>query len=295
MSNSTTGRLYADLDDLEARLMALVRTVPVLNREDDYGPVVIMAPRHWFASLSPEQQRAQLALRRDYERWIERVRLILRGAPDDLRRQLEEADTEWRQWLEMSRSWVLEPASDKNIARVKAVGDELRSLLRVVESDAATLLLVPDTNALLGAPDPVEYRATVDADTFTFVLLPTVLRELDQLKVLHRNPEVREKARKVVSRIKGWRTQGPLLRGVTVDQTITVVAVAEEPNVRSTLSWLDPDNADDRVVAGVLEVQVRYPSDRVVLVTGDINLQNKADAASIAVVDPPPALVDEAG
>lgn len=289
MSSSTAQRLVARLTDIEARLLELVRTVPVLEREDRGGPIVIIAPRHWFASLTPQQQRAQLTLRREYDRWIEHVRLILRGAPDDLQRQLDEADQEWRTWLEMKSSWVLEPASDKNAARVKSAGSDLRGLLSVVESDLETLLVIPDTNALLGAQDATQYRAAVAADTFTLVLLPTVLRELDELKMLHRNPDVREKAAKMVARIKGWRNQGPLLGGVTVDRTITVVAVAEEPNVKATLSWLDPDSADDRIVAGVLEVQVRHPSDRVVLVTGDINLQNKADAAAVEVVEPPAA------
>jgi predicted ribonuclease YlaK len=105
--------------------------------------------------------------------------------------------------------------------------------------------------------------------------------------VLHRNPDVREKAVKVIARIKGWRRQGSLLEGVTVDGTITVIAVAEEPNMRQTLSWLDSENADDRVIAGILELHARHPAERVILVSGDINLQNKADAASIEVVDPP--------
>ncbi len=80
-----------------------------------------------------------------------------------------------------------------------------------------------------------------------------------------------------------------MLDGVTIDRTISVVAIAEEPNVRSTLSWLDPDNSDDRIIAGVLEVQVRHPGDRVILVSGDVNLQNKADAAAIEILEPPTA------
>ena len=50
---------------------------------------------------------------------------------------------------------------------------------------------------------------------------------------------------------------------------------------RSTLKWLDEDNCDDRIIASVLEVQSSNPTARVVLVTGDINLLNKADVARI--------------
>jgi hypothetical protein len=93
---------------------------------------------------------------------------------------------------------------------------------------ADEVLVVPDTNALLDAPDPVPYRGCVDQDSFTFVLIPTVLGELDRLKIEHRNPDVREKAQKAITRIKGWRLQGSLLNGVTVDKLITVKALAAE-------------------------------------------------------------------
>jgi hypothetical protein len=87
---------------------------------------------------------------------------------------------------------------------------------------AAEILVVADTDALLTAPDPVAYRGHIGHDSFTFVLLPTVLGELDRLKIEHRNPDVREKAQKAITRIKGWRRQGPLLSGIKVDGSITV-------------------------------------------------------------------------
>jgi predicted ribonuclease YlaK len=103
--------------------------------------------------------------------------------------------------------------------------------------------------------------------------------------MLHRNQDVREKAKKVITRIKGWRAQGPLLDGVLVDKTIIVRALHNEPKVADSLSWLDADNADDRIVASVLHIQATSPSAHVILVTGDINLQNKADAAMIETVE----------
>ena len=54
-----------------------------------------------------------------------------------------------------------------------------------------------------------------------------------------------------------------------------------------TLGWLDPSNNDDRIIANALELQRTYPSDKVVLVTGDINLQNKAELAKLPYAEPP--------
>lgn len=73
--------------------------------------------------------------------------------------------------------------------------------------------LVPDTNCLIGTPDPTAYRAPIGEERFTFTLLPTILGDLDRLKFEHRNPDVRDKAKKTIDRIKGSRWQGSLADG----------------------------------------------------------------------------------
>ena len=53
----------------------------------------------------------------------------------------------------------------------------------------------------------------------------------------------------------------------------------------NTLSWLDSETKDDRIIANILSVQVEYLNAGITLITGDINLQNKADAAYIDVAE----------
>jgi len=72
-----------------------------------------------------------------------------------------------------------------------------------------------------------------------------------------------------------------------VDKTITVRASSREPDFKNTLSWLDKDNNDDRIVASVLAQQAEFPSAQVILVSGDINLPNKADVALIETAELP--------
>jgi predicted ribonuclease YlaK len=90
-----------------------------------------------------------------------------------------------------------------------------------------------------------------------------------------------------VRRIKGWRKQGSLHAGLTVHRNITIRAVAREPRMTESLSWLDPTNRDDRILASALELQAAEPSSHVVLVTADLNLQNKADAAHLPYEETP--------
>jgi predicted ribonuclease YlaK len=51
--------------------------------------------------------------------------------------------------------------------------------------------------------------------------------------------------------------------------------------------WPAGTPTDDRIIAAVLAVAAEHPAARVVLVTGDINLQNKADAAMLETADTP--------
>ncbi|MDP2766348.1 MAG: PIN domain-containing protein [Candidatus Methanoperedens sp.] len=63
--------------------------------------------------------------------------------------------------------------------------------------------------------------------------------------------------------------------------------IAQEPNFNETLHWLDSSNNDDRIIASVLEIQRANPSATVVLVTSDINHQNKAEMANLPFLEPP--------
>lgn len=147
--------------------------------------------------------------------------------------------------------------------------------------------LVPDTNALLFNPS-IENWTFPDLTRFVLVLTPAVLSELDEQKVNHRNPEVREKAERLIRQLKEYRRRGRLTDGVKlVHDAIHLVAVALEPDVSRSLPWLDPTNHDDRLIASTLDVMRRYSRSPVAIVTRDINLQNKAEVARIPTLEPP--------
>lgn len=279
---SIAARLQSDLDDLTDRIADLIRELPIqsLNR---YGSnVVIIAPAHYWGNASSKQLKDQLAIKRDYEEWFEILQSVFAKATDDLTRRIQKADGQLRQWIELSSNWSISYDRTTTEEKLRTDTELFSELLAVLDPNgSAEVILVPDTNAIVGQPDPIEYKTIASDDTFVFLLLPTVLAELDTLKINHRNPDFRKKVNKVVTRIKGWRNQGSLLDGVTVDRTITIRAVARDPDVKNTLTWLDENNQDDRIIASVLEMQSTYPNARVVLVTGDINLSNKAELARI--------------
>jgi hypothetical protein len=286
---STASRFRIQLSSVIAGLSDLIKAIPVRRFGERVTPgVVFMVPEFYFAERSPDQRATQLSLKRKYETMLAILTVILRGAPNDLIGQLEDADRQFRDWLELDGSWSVTPNPVQNAQKAEAAARPLEQILEVLDlASKDELILVPDTNSLLSADDPIEYRQAVDNDSFVFMLLPTVLGELDRLKVEHRNDVVREKARKVITRIKGWRHQGPLATGVVVDKSITVKTSHSEPDMNKTLSWLDANNRDDRIVANILALQGEYASAHVILVSGDINLLNKADTALIETLEGP--------
>jgi predicted ribonuclease YlaK len=119
-------------------------------------------------------------------------------------------------------------------------------------------------------------------------LTPTVLSELDQLKINHRNPDVRDKAERLIRQVKEYRRRGRLADGVPIVAGVsTLQTIATEPKLEDSLPWLDPANNDDRFIAAVLEVMRLRPRAPVVLISRDINLQNKAEFAGLPFVEPP--------
>ncbi|WP_242392116.1 PIN domain-containing protein [Anaeromyxobacter oryzisoli] len=293
--NTIAARLRSSLERIVEQASELARGLGVRRLERDLGTAVVMSGADFhFEKPSAAQQDAQLELKRRYEPFSEVVRVLLRAAPERLVSDWRKADKKFKSaWIELGTNYTLSADEARNEAALRKDADALAQVLSVLEGIGTTgVLLVPDTNSLVDQPDPVMYRPIAGRDDFTLVLLPPVLDEIDDLKIAHKNPDVRDGAMRAITRIKGWRDQArragrTLNDGTVVDGSITVQSLHIEPDVKGSLSWLDASVADDRIIAAVLAVAAEHPAARVVLVTGDVNLQNKADAAMLETADTP--------
>jgi predicted ribonuclease YlaK len=178
----------------------------------------------------------------------------------------------------------------RTITEAKAVTrkhvEPLFSILRPLRQPGR-VVAVPDTNVLIRSPDLARWSTVIGSTSFMVLLVPAVLAELDALKMNHRIEAVREKARSFSNRIRGWRHQGNLGEGVRVEGDVWLKVVAREPDFKATLSWLDSDVADDRIIASILAYQWSRPSDAVVLLSGDSVMLAKADEAEVPTADTP--------
>jgi PIN domain-containing protein len=288
---SYTQQLQNRFQEIDSKMMQLLDTSRIMHFQNDPDSgIFIVAPAYYWAEADEKQKILQINLLKAYSEWFEHFNLLMADATPEIRKQIKDVDTFLRKWINQESSWEI-PAT---IQQAKGVFREhtkvFAELLAMIGSASAhEIIVVPDTNALVAAPDPGTYSSSIGRSTFIVVMIPSVLAELDKLKIVHRDADFRNKIESIIRRIKGWRSQGSLLSGITINKTVTIKMIAREPNFRRTLHWLDASNEDDRIIASVLEIQRENPGGVVSIMTRDINLQNKAEMASIPYVEPPAA------
>lgn len=234
---------------------------------------------HW----TKKDEKGQILCKEAYDNFYQNFELLLTKATPDIEKKINEANLEVKNLIEQNRAPTSIESGKAVLRKNTTIIKEYLELLRREENG---LIIVPDTNALIQYPDPSEYQKVANTTDFTMVILPTVLSELDKLKLTHRNEDFRKKVKSVIKRLKGYRKQGNILKGVTVNKSILLKMVATEPDFSHTLNWLDSRNNDDRIIANALELQTKNPSQRLIFVSSDINFQNKAQLANLEVFDP---------
>lgn len=255
---------------------------------DPDSPIAFIGfPDYHWKTLDVEGRRLQSRIRERYDRLSGLLKTILRGQPPESIQALEESITTAYQIIDHHEPMWFESNSEALNAFEEAMAAQVELISHLYDASEGEQLYVPDTNALLHNPALEDWDFD-SSPRFTLILTPTVLSELDKLKINHRNEDVRKKAEGLIRRIKGYRSRGSLSEGVPLRSSRSSLrTLAVEPDMDETLPWLKADNDDDRILAGFVEVMREHPRCEVLLVTRDINLQNKAEYAGLLFVEPP--------
>lgn len=279
-------QMAAEIRDLLEKLLLNHSSIYLWNTPG--GPVLFISAdgNYSYRDLDESGRRVQARLLEEYRRYQVFLEVLLKDLPRDSLEQLSECSTVVSRTIEQEDTWCknTQEALDK---ATEALQCQLRLLGQLYDPSEGEVAYVPDTNALLYNPR-LEKWVFEETPRFTMILVPTVLSELDALKINHRNENIRERAELLIRKIKEYRRRGMLTAGIpAVKDKIDILAVATEPDIRQSLPWLDPGNNDDRFLAAVIEIMRARPRSAVALVSRDINLQNKAEFARLPFVEPP--------
>lgn len=280
--------LAADAESIKEDIRVLLGQYSRLLPQRRYEGIVFIDPdgNHNWQELSVEGKRLQAKVLKRYKTYRDLVEALLQGLTDDTRSKFTEADELITKHVEQQKSTWCETA-DEATTTTMAAFNTIASIIDGLYSPDGTTVAVPDTNALLANPEISRWHFDW-CKSFEVVFTPTVLAELDELKISHRNPDVRTKAEGIIRQIKELGRRGDLHAGIPVVKgRITARCVAIEPDVSKSLPWLDEATNDDRLLAAVIDLTRENTRCVVVIVTGDINLQNKARFARLPFCEPP--------
>ena len=261
----------------------------IYNINKPGNSIVLISPSGDYAyeKLTEQGRQVQAQLLEKYLHFHEVINVLLRNQPKDTLAELSKANKILLNTIEQNNKTCCKKTTEALDKAVQALKMQCKLLNRLYDPFEGEVTFVPDTNALISNPN-LESWTFLGCPQFSLFLLPTVLSELDLLKINHRNVEVRNKSESLIRRIKEYRRRGKLTTGVTVVKgRIKIQSMATEPDMNTSLPWLDPDNKDDRILAGVIEVMRARPRSIVKAVSRDINFQNKAEFANIPFEEPP--------
>jgi PIN domain len=252
--------------------------------------VVVISPNNYaFRDLSEEGHRVQAQLLKEYRQFHAIHVCLLRQQSKDTLSKLEQSDRLISALIEL-QSTYFKNAQDALTEGHKLLIEQFNLLRRLHDYSGNQPIFIPDTNALIYNHVLDEWRFP-DVTKFSIALIPTVLSELDELKVNHRNEAVRSKADTIIHQIKEYRRRGKLTDGVPLNNGVSsIVSIAAEPIMNESLPWFDPNNKDDRILASLLELIQICPNSPIILVSRDINIQNKAEFAHFPFVEAPEPL-----
>ncbi len=279
------GALKADLRELIVERSTLTR---IQGLNDGSGVVIVGFPTHRWGPIENEGRALKADLGRRHARFSELVEAILLDAAESKRKKLAGDEKVVGEAIEQDRGTYTGSTEQVYERAAKSIDERVALVAALFDPEPGQPVLVPDANAIVWNHHLDEWEFD-GAPHFTVVLTSTLLSELDDLKMQHRNERVRESAESAIKQIKEFMGRGDIHgAGVTLRRDrSTVRMTAREPDMTKTLRWLDPTSKDDRLLASVLEVVREHPHSPVVLVTRDVNMQNKATNAGIALVEPP--------
>jgi hypothetical protein len=258
------------------------------NRNSPNDSIAVIMPygNYAYKKLGEEGRQLQSWLLENYHRFYILLQTLMREQPKDVIKTLSQANNVIERTIEQQHTGCKTPEEALKRA-IDSLKEELNLLTNLYSVAEGNIILIPDTNALLHNPT-LEKWVFNEFPKFEIILTPTLLSELDSLKINHRNEAIRQKSETLINQIKEYRRRGNILQGVNlVNGVSTIKTLAIEPKIEGSLPWLDSTNNDDRMLASVIEVMRMYPRSIVAFVTRDINAQNKAEYAQIPFIEPP--------
>ncbi|MCG8332178.1 MAG: PIN domain-containing protein [Chitinophagales bacterium] len=286
--NTVSQNINKELKEIEVDLIKLLRSHSKIKRVIFPNDLFFLSSGdHGFEELNIDGIKLQNSLFKKLNKLSEIISVLIIGFPEKYSiKFVENKKTIEEYILQEGGTW--KNSIEDVILDTKTSIENIHEIInQLFPSNVLNPIIIPDTNALYQNTE-IEKWNFDETQKFTIIITPSVLKDLDKHKIEHRNESVRNKAQKLIKKLKEYRRRGKLTEGVIiVKNKIDLISIAAEPDFTFTLSWLDPLNDDDRLIAETIEIIRKHGNRPVILITSDINLQNKCELAQLSYMEPP--------
>ncbi len=147
-----------------------------------------------------------------------------------------------------------------------------------------TLLFI-DTNVLLHFRrlEEIDWLDLSKCKEAVIVLCSVVVRELDRHKVNHPQNKFRKRAQEIIAALHPRHSR---VDSDTLRSGVRLEFIAEDPGLDFGAHNLQPELADDWLIASILDWKLKHPSDETKLVSADLGISIKAKAKGISTLEP---------
>lgn len=233
-----------------------------------------------LSNLSPEAEAARINLKSEISKLNEILFVLRSQAGNYILKQIDQSHDLWLKNLDLNFGGFppgeLKPES--LFQKVKVHAAEFEKHFKILSTESLRLCLLPDTNVFVCLPDVSKYRKFIDnCENYDVFLLPTVYEELDKQKSQDRPASYKQKLTQTRKMFKNYASRGKLFEKVKVEGDIYFGVEPHNPVFTESLSWLDPNHMDDRLLASAINFQIQHPDLKVVLLTADMGPYIKSE------------------
>ena len=247
-------------------------------------PQVPTIKQKW-ADLNIDLERKQHQLSKDFDEWYTDFSYLLEREPDRINLQFSGTYL-INDAIIKHRSFGSMPTSTSDA--ISSFRDELSpfySYLDTQSSEDQTNILIVDTNVIIDAHDISQFPNVIGFDSFSCVIVPVIIEELDELKIKSKDKALLAKISDAIRYIKGLSKLGSVVSGVNITDKISVILRAKEADFSELPRWLNMSIRDDRIVGSAIELSRENPDSHVIVLSNDTNMHTKCSFAGISFSD----------
>ena len=141
--------------------------------------------------FSKKDEKNQIKAKLAFEKFYGDFELLAKKATPKILKQINITNKKIINLIEQKSA----PSStEKGKLNFRKYTEVFKEFLYLFKDEKASIIIVPDTNSLIQFPNPKSYSIIAESNKYQFIILPTILSELDKLKINHRNEDFRKKS-----------------------------------------------------------------------------------------------------